>query len=191
MPPRRIHITGGPGSGKTTAARRLGALLGVPVHDLDGRLLAVAATLSKPVDLALCRELLREEMAGLAAEDAWISEGAYLDWAQPFFERAELIVWLRIPWRVASYRILARHVKATIRHNNRFPGWRKLYRFWRWSRRYYSDRNRHGVNEYGTPNTVSILTEFLEDHQGRVVRCRGWRDVVQLLQQHDLDEAIS
>ena len=32
---RRIHIVGGPGSGKTTLAARLGRHLGVPVYDLD------------------------------------------------------------------------------------------------------------------------------------------------------------
>ncbi|MBV9897089.1 MAG: AAA family ATPase [Chloroflexi bacterium] len=31
----RIHIVGGPGSGKTTLATRLGHLLRAPVHDLD------------------------------------------------------------------------------------------------------------------------------------------------------------
>jgi len=31
----RIHIIGGPGAGKSTLARRLGATLGLPVHTLD------------------------------------------------------------------------------------------------------------------------------------------------------------
>ena len=33
--PAKIHILGGPGSGKTTLAREIAALLNVPHHDLD------------------------------------------------------------------------------------------------------------------------------------------------------------
>ena len=33
--PRRIHVVGGPGSGKTTLARRLATTHALPVHDLD------------------------------------------------------------------------------------------------------------------------------------------------------------
>jgi adenylate kinase family enzyme len=32
---RRVHIIGGPGSGKTYAARNLSHILGIPTYDLD------------------------------------------------------------------------------------------------------------------------------------------------------------
>ena len=35
MTPRRIHVTGGQGSGKTTLAARLHRVTGLPVHELD------------------------------------------------------------------------------------------------------------------------------------------------------------
>lgn len=56
------------------------------------------------------------------AKDTWIARGAYLDWVEPLLLEADLVVWLDVPWRVASYRIIFRHVRATTARKNRFPG---------------------------------------------------------------------
>ena len=88
---QRIHITGGPGSGKTRLARRLAQSRHVTVHDLDGLLLAAGDRLDK---------LQAEGTASsLAASAAWISDGVYVGWAEPFLERADVVLWLDVPWR--------------------------------------------------------------------------------------------
>src|SRR5690606_31109564 len=88
------------------------------------------------------------ETEAWAAGDYWISEGSNVLVAGPLFERADTIVVLYTSWRVASYRILARHFKAELARNNRFPGLRNLYRFWRWSSRYYANAHPEGLNEW-------------------------------------------
>jgi hypothetical protein len=173
MNPRRIHITGGPGAGKTTLAIRLSRELGVSYHELDGMALGLVAEMPAPLDLPALMARRLPLCQDLAGADAWISEGSNLDASLPFYERAELIVYLTCSWRVAAYRIVLRHIKAELARNNRFPGWRNLYRFWRWSGRYYANRNQHASNAWGTPETEAYCLERLREWQQKLVVCRS------------------
>jgi shikimate kinase len=170
IPPgvRRIFITGGPGSGKTTLARRLGASIHAPVYDLDAFLLSV----SPGGRSGLAEESVaygRREALRVAETDAWVVEGVYLDWTAPLLESADVIVWVDVPWRVASYRIIARQVKRELRRNNPFPGWRQFHRFWRWTRGWYRDLNEPGINVWGGPNTRATALELLGRYRGKVL----------------------
>jgi adenylate kinase family enzyme len=60
----RIHIVGGPGSGKTTLAKQLAGLLGVPAYDLD--VVAYERGAGRKRDL----EVRREGVARLARRPA-------------------------------------------------------------------------------------------------------------------------
>jgi adenylate kinase family enzyme len=113
--------------------------------------------------------------------DAWVSDGAFIGVSKVALERADLIVWMDSPARVALYRILARHVKAELRRNNRFPGWQRLYEFWRWSARFYADRNSHGFNVWGTPNTRAFTREVLKPYESKLVVVRTKREAEELL----------
>jgi adenylate kinase family enzyme len=102
--PRRILITGGQGTGKTTLARALGARLGVPVHELD--LVARVGGGTGPERTA---EERAADVATIAAADAWIVEGVHLDWTTPLLDRADLIVWLdHVRGHAASARMVRR-----------------------------------------------------------------------------------
>ena len=113
----RIHVIGAGGSGKTTLARRLGALLGLPVYELDrgGR---------GPEDVA--------------RDAAWVTEGIFLFGMGPLFEAAEEIIWLDLPFRVCARRILFRHLRLSLARRNPHKGLRRLVRFLRGMRRYHS-----------------------------------------------------
>jgi hypothetical protein len=104
MTPRRIHVMGGQGSGKTTLAARLHSATGLPVHELD-RIARIGGG-SGPRRPAAERDAM---VANIAAGDAWITEGVHLGWTGPLLARAEAIVWLDhvTPGR-ASARMLRR-----------------------------------------------------------------------------------
>jgi hypothetical protein len=119
-----------------------------------------------------------ENRAGIAADhDAWVSEGAYFDWALPLLERAEIVVWLDLPWSVACYRILVRYLKAELARENQYHGLGRLREFWTWSYRYYHDTNPHSLNPWGVPRTRSRAVEELSRYERKLVVCRSKREV--------------
>jgi hypothetical protein len=189
MVPRRIHITGGPGSGKTTAGRYLSEALALPLLSLDYYWLDTNVRLDMPRDGSIVTDAVAEHVRDLALTGAWLTEGGFLDWTQPLMERAELIIWMQAPWRVASYRILLRHFRAELVRDNRFPGWKRLYHFWRWAAHYYDDSNTPGLNPFGTPNTLGTLTQNLEPYSDKVVTCSSRDDIAALIS--DLQRAAA
>ena len=171
---RKIHITGGPGSGKTTLARRIAASLDLPHFELDGLALRLDAEGRPFAEMAA-------ETQRIARLGGWVSEGAYLGLAGPLLREADLIIWVDIPWRVASYRIVWRHIRAELARNNRFPGWRRLYRFWRWSGRYYGNQNSGGLDGYGVPTTRDTVRQILEPHRDKLVVCKSNGEITTML----------
>lgn len=166
---QRIHITGGPGSGKTRLGHRLAVAWSVPLHDLDGLLLAAENRVDR-----LSADGTASKLANLPA---WVSDGVYVAWAQPFLERADVVLWLDIPWRFASYRMIARHARLELTRRNRFPGWRRFYSFWRWAARYYASRNEPTIDRLGVPNTRSTAMTALMPYHDKLIVCRTSSEV--------------
>jgi hypothetical protein len=130
---RRIHVVGGPGSGKTTVSRQLAIRLGAPTFDLD----EIAYLGGAGAKRALAERLA--DIAAIRTQPAWITEGIYLWWVDDLFRDADAIVWLDVSWRVAAWRIVVRHARASLAGTNRHPGVGKLFRFLRSTHRYYVD----------------------------------------------------
>ena len=170
---RRVHVTGGPGSGKTTLTRRIAQILDAPLCDLDVLLIEVGDDIARLVADGRAADISRQE--------AWVSEGVYFGWTQPLLDRADLIVCLDTPWLVALCRIISRHVKAEVSRDNRFPGWRRFLRFLRWSYRYYHDGNPDTLDALGVPGTRSRRTRELERYREKLVMCRTQSDVDRLV----------
>jgi adenylate kinase family enzyme len=175
MERRRTHVTGGPGSGKTRLAKRLSVARRVPLHDLDGLLLS-AGEQPDPATLA-------GEIASLVRLPEWVSEGVYFEWARPFLDHADAIVWLDVSSRVASYRVISRHVRLEMARKNRFPGWHRLYRFWRWTVRFYADTNEQTINRWGAPNARSVLEAQLSPYRDKLIICRTNGDIENVCRQ--------
>jgi adenylate kinase family enzyme len=101
--PRRIHILGGPGSGKSFLARRIARGLGISRFELDDLFWENDGSYGVRTD----PEKRDARLAEIVAQPAWVLEGVYYDWLEPSFARADWIVvlqpslWLR-HWRVAE-----------------------------------------------------------------------------------------
>lgn len=180
-----MHITGGPGSGKTWLAQRLGRRFGMPVYDQDGEALATLESMGyrlgdDGLDMPRLREALRHKMERFAAQDAWISEGSAITAAEALFDRADALVLMECSWAVAALRIPLRHVRAELAGNNRFPGWRRLYRFWRYAIRYHRCRNPAGLNDYGVPRNQDDLIDSLQAYASKLIVCRTKSDILAL-----------
>jgi adenylate kinase family enzyme len=119
---RRILVVGMSGAGKTTAARRVGARLGLTFHEMDA--LALGPNWSQPPGLV-------DEVTRITAEPAWIFDS----WGYPavrelLWQSADTILWLDYPATVVLPRLIRRSVIRTATNEEVFGGNRETLREW-------------------------------------------------------------
>ena len=209
--PRRVHIVGGPGSGKTTLARRIGDALGLPVHHLDDvyRVGGGTGPLRPETDR-------RADVKRILGEPGWVTEGIHLGWTDPFFEAADLVVWLdTVGWARASGRLVRRFAAGATRRDEattsvatasveRVDTAAATPSSRRSARRRVSDGVGHArdlVHAIGEtrhyhlyprgtanlPETRAATRDRLDGQRGQVVRCRREVDVSELLRSLGMD----
>jgi adenylate kinase family enzyme len=134
---QRIHIIGGPGSGKSYAARHLSHRLAVPAYDLDDLFWDREAQSYGVRASEVDRDA---RLVAITQEDAWVIEGVYYRWLKPSFERAEIIFVLSPNVYLRDWRILKRFVSRKL---GIVPTKREslldLYRLIRWNHKYDVD----------------------------------------------------
>src|SRR5829696_7068923 len=101
--PKRILIAGVSGSGKTSLARAIAPLAQVPHTEIDA--------LHHGPGLAPRDEFL-DDVRRLAGQDAWITEWQYATARPILAARADLVVWLDMPFLTVT---LPRVVRRTVR----------------------------------------------------------------------------
>ena len=106
----KIHIVGGPGSGKSFLAKKLSRELGIPHYDLDDIQWANESGYGKKRDTGE-RDALLEQ---ILQRDDWIMEGVYYAWCGRCFEDADRIYLLEIPRRLYRYRIIRRFLRRKL-----------------------------------------------------------------------------
>lgn len=102
---QRIMVVGGPGSGKSWLATRLGAISGRPVHHMD-QIHWLPGWVERDRQE---RDLLTRK---IHAKDRWILEGNYSRTYRERAARADLLIWLDLPVGLRISRVLIR----TLRH---------------------------------------------------------------------------
>ena len=127
--PKRIHIIGCGGSGKTTLARQLASVLNAPCYELDN--IGYAYHSKRSLEERL------DDVGQIAVQPSWVSEGGYLWWVDDLLQSAEMIVWLDLHWTVCYRRIVLRHIRADLARANTHPGFVKMLRFAGGKRQYY------------------------------------------------------
>jgi len=102
---RRVSVVGTSGAGKSTVARELAAIMGVPHIELDG---INHQSGWEP----LPTEEFRRVVAAAAAADGWVIDGNYLTVRPLVWARADTVVWLDLPrhtvMRQVTWRTLRR-----------------------------------------------------------------------------------
>ena len=102
-PMRRVLVLGCAGAGKSTLARRMAATLSLPLIELD-------SVFWRPGWVQVPREEFREAVARLAAMPAWIMDGNYRFTFDLRLPRADTIVFLDLPRRTYTWRVIRRTV---------------------------------------------------------------------------------
>lgn len=161
----RIHIIGSGGSGKTTLARQLVAVLNAPCYELDHIGYRDHAKRSLEDRYADVRQI--------AAQPAWVSEGGFVWWVEDLLEAADTIVWLDLHWFLCWRRIVTRHLRADLARTNAYPGFRSMLRFATSVRPYYLDPVPAvpSAPDDAAWNRAAVAL-VLAAYPGKVVQCR-------------------
>lgn len=119
---RRVVVVGRGGSGKSTLSRRLGAVTGLPVVELDTLFWDESLT-------PLTNDEWSKRQADAAGHEAWIMDGDLgpYDVLAPRLERADTVVIVDTPLAVCVWR-------AMRRGRQRFDFWAWVLR-WGWTYR--------------------------------------------------------
>lgn len=121
---RRVSVIGPSCSGKTTTARRLAGILGVPYVELD-------ALHHDPGWQEANAEVFRArvEAALDAAPHGWVVDGNYFGKLGPLvLDRADTVVWLDVPYATAVRRVLWRTFRRSLSREELWNGNRESFR---------------------------------------------------------------
>ena len=158
---KRVMVIGGPGSGKSTLARRLHAVTGLPLFHLD-QLYWQAGWQPAPKDE------WERLLAKLAARDEWIMDGGYNGSFHIRMPRADTVIWLDLPRRVAFPRVVKRMALGFGRvREDLTPGCpeRLDWEFLRWAwtfRRAHAAKYPQALVEYASHANVYIFARSRE-----------------------------
>lgn len=108
--PKRIHIIGSIGSGKTTLAKILSNHLGIPYYELDNIVWKRLTT----GDVKRTEQERDEYLSSILTSKNWIIEGVHHKWVYPCFQNADLILFLDTNLSTRRFRIIKRFLKQKI-----------------------------------------------------------------------------
>jgi adenylate kinase family enzyme len=121
---QRILIYGVTGSGKTTAADRIGEALGVPSHHVDDEIGWLPDWVERPADDQ------RRLATQMAAEERWVVDSAYGTWRDVLTAQAQYVVALDYPRLVSLSRLVCRGLHRVVTKepvcNGNYESWGRL-----------------------------------------------------------------
>jgi adenylate kinase family enzyme len=165
--PPKIAVQGTSGSGKTTVARELARRLGVPHLELD-------ALHHGPNWLETPAEEFRRRVAAATAGDGWVVDGNYdSKLGDLVLGRADTVVWLDLPLRVALSRVTRRTIRRIRTGEELWSGNRESWRggFFGWESMFVWTIRSHLRNR-------RARAQRLARHPGlQVVRLRSRKEV--------------
>ncbi|MBN3161962.1 hypothetical protein H5A40_03255 [Pectobacterium brasiliense] len=97
----KIHIIGGPGSGKTVLARNIASRLNCGILHLDD-----VAYCNGNYDMPTMRKHRLAEVSRFTKYKAWVIEGVYFSWAGSGFKHCDKIFYLSVDKNIRKENIL-------------------------------------------------------------------------------------
>ena len=141
---KKIHILGGPGSGKSYLARLVANELRYPVLDLDD---IFWDNRDNSYDIISEPEKRDLALSNFLAQESWVVEGVYYRWLEDSFKQADHIVVLRPSVWLRDWRVLLRFLKrrmGVVPHKKKetFKG---LWELLKWNHGYDADNLQRAV----------------------------------------------
>jgi adenylate kinase family enzyme len=118
---RRVSVVGNSGSGKSTVARELALVLGVPHLELDG-------VFHQPGWVPLPEDEFRRVVGAVAAGDGWVMDGNYSVVRPLVWARADTVVWLDLPRRTVMRQVVWRTLRRAVTRQDLWNGNRESLR---------------------------------------------------------------
>ncbi|THE13052.1 DNA topology modulation protein FlaR [Bacillus timonensis] len=146
--PKRIHIIGSVGSGKTTFAKRLSSKLNIPFYELDN----VVWIRDKAGDIRRSEKEREVYLDTIIQSDSWIIEGVHNEeWVSSSFHQADLIIFLDPSYQTRTYRIIKRFLKQKLwlEDSNYKPTWKIFLKMFKWNRHFEEVGKPNFLNKYG------------------------------------------
>lgn len=103
--PRRVLVAGTSGAGKTTLAKRIAGLLGVPRVEIDG-------LYHGPGWVPL--KTFQAEVDRFSSRPSWVTEWQYPSVRAVLADRADLLVWLDLPRRTVVRQVVLRTLRRRL-----------------------------------------------------------------------------
>jgi adenylate kinase family enzyme len=111
--PARVLVAGVSGSGKTTLAARVGELLGLPHTEIDALFHGPDWT---------PRPGFEAEVDAFTSARSWVTEWQYSSVRPLLAERADLLVWIDLPYPIVLTRVVRRTLRRRLRRERLWNG---------------------------------------------------------------------
>lgn len=111
----RINVVGTSGSGKSTFAREMAGLLDLPYYEMD-RLFWKPDWEESPDDEFF--PVVNE----VTSQDRWVLDGNYARTTPVKWRRAQVVIWLDLPFAQTVYRVARRAVHRSVSRTEIWPG---------------------------------------------------------------------
>ncbi|MCR9259969.1 MAG: hypothetical protein NXH95_09615 [Pseudomonadaceae bacterium] len=112
---QRINVIGSSGSGKSTFAKNLAAALQLPCYEMDE--LFWQADWVESTD-----EEFLPKVEHVVEQPQWILDGNYSRTLSIKLNRAELLIWIDLPFLTTTYQVTQRAIKRSFSKQELWPG---------------------------------------------------------------------
>ena len=162
---KKIHIIGGPGSGKTFTASKIEYQYSIKSYNLDD---IFWDNQSENYNQKSDPETRNKELVLITSNNSWIIEGVYYAWLKPSFENADVVfiltpnVWLR------DFRILSRFLKRMVYKHHRKESLFDLIDLIKWNHKYEK------VNIHDARKHICQISNNIKE-------CKNYSEVIKIL----------